>query len=81
AAVVSPSPALLVSFPSGTLSGQTLTFNSPASLGLFNGSTSITSGSLTLNVTNFQQVGSAVTGTLSINSTSGSITGSSTYQP
>jgi hypothetical protein len=81
AAVISPSPALLVSFPSGTLSGQTLTFNTPSNLGLFQGSTSITSGSITLNVTSFNQVGSAVSGNLSINSMSGSITGTSTYQP
>lgn len=81
AVVGSQQPFVLVLFPSGTLSGNTLTFSSPASLGLFGTTTSITSGSLTLNVTNFQQVGSAVSGTLSINSTSGSITGTSTYQP
>lgn len=83
AVVVSQQPTTLVSFPSGTLSGNTLTFGSPASLGLFGTTTSITGGSLSLTVSNFNQVGTPVTGTLVINSSgsTGDLTGTSTYQP
>jgi hypothetical protein len=77
-------PFILVDFPSGTLSGQTLTFNTIGSTGIF-GTSAATSGSLTVTVNNFDQVGSPVTGTMSITNSSGTssgtITGSSTYQP
>jgi hypothetical protein len=81
AVVSSQQPYLLVSFPSGTLSGNALTFASPASNGLFGTTLSITGGSLTLTVSNFNQVGSPVSGTMTVNSTTGSVTGTSTYQP
>jgi hypothetical protein len=77
-------PFVLASFPSGTLSGQTLTFNSVSSNSLF-GTLSTTSGSLTLTVSSFDQAGSAVTGSMTLTTssgtTSGNITGTSTYEP
>jgi hypothetical protein len=77
-------PFVLASFPSGTLSGQTLTFNTIGSDSLF-GTSTTTSGSLTLTVNSFDQVGSAVTGTMTITTasgtTTGNITGTSTYEP
>jgi hypothetical protein len=82
AAVVEQSPLLLVTFTGGTLQGSTLTFNSVASGGFY-GTTAVGTGSsLTLNVNNFYQVGSTVTGSLTINSTTtGNVTGSATYLP
>jgi hypothetical protein len=74
------SPFIYASFTGGTLSDQTLTFNTTG-VGVY-GTSAVTSGKLTLTVNNFDQVGSPVTGTMTINSTNtGSITGTSTYQP
>jgi hypothetical protein len=77
-------PFILASFPNGTLSGQTLTFNTIGSSSIY-GTSAATSGSLTLTVNNFNQVGSPVTGTMTITTSggtnTGSITGTSTYEP
>jgi hypothetical protein len=79
-------PFLLASFPSGTLSGQTLTFNTIDTSSLFGAPpATTTSGSLTLTVNNFDQVGSTVAGTMTITTasgtTTGNITATSTYEP
>jgi hypothetical protein len=79
AAVVQIQPFLLASYSKGSVSGQTLTFNSGVT-GLY-GEQHVTSGTLTLTVGGFNQVGSAVTGNLTVNGTSGAITGESTYLP
>jgi hypothetical protein len=77
-------PFILVSFPGGTLSGQTITFSTIGADGIF-GTSAATAGSLTVTVNNFDQVGSPVSGTMSLTNSSGTssgtITGSSTYQP
>ncbi|HLI86496.1 MAG TPA: hypothetical protein VKV17_21485 [Bryobacteraceae bacterium] len=84
AVAVSQQGPLLASFTNGTLSGQTLTFNTTGNSGLY-GTSAITGGSLTLTVNDFDQVGSTVNGSLSVTTsggtTIGSINGASTYQP
>jgi hypothetical protein len=79
-------PFVLAEFPRGTLSGQTLTFNTIASNSVYGTPpATASSGSLTLTVNNFDQVGSAVTGTMTITTsggaTTGNITATSTYEP
>jgi len=75
-------PFVLAEFPSGTLSGQTLTFNTiSANSVIGTPPVTTTSGSLTLTVNDFDQVGSPVTGTMTVGTTSGTITATSTYEP
>ena len=80
AATISQQPLVLMSFQKGTLQGQTLSFNS-VTMGGFYGTTPVTSGTLTLTVNNFYQPGSTVSGSLMVNTTSGGISGTSTYLP
>jgi hypothetical protein len=79
ALVLEQTPSLDITFQNGTLTGQTLSFTSVKS-GSYAGAT-VTSGSLNLTIGDFTDPGSPVTGTLTVNTTTGSINANSTYLP